>query len=56
VKQLEHRRVAVLEPIPVAAFSRIPQQRSVSGSPTGSPMANDMQPTVPREQAQSSLP
>jgi hypothetical protein len=41
VKQLEHRRVAVLEPIPVAAFSRI---------------ANDMEPTVPREQAQSSLP
>jgi hypothetical protein len=56
VKQLEHRRVAVLEPIPVAAFSRIPQQGSVSGSPTGSPIANDMQPTVPREQAQSSLP
>jgi uncharacterized zinc-type alcohol dehydrogenase-like protein len=30
---------AVLEPIPVAAFSLIPQQRSVSGSPTGSPVA-----------------
>jgi uncharacterized zinc-type alcohol dehydrogenase-like protein len=30
---------AVLEPIPVAAFSLIPQQRSVSGSPTGSPAA-----------------
>ncbi len=30
---------AVLEPIPVAAFSLIPQQRSVSGSPTGSPDA-----------------
>jgi uncharacterized zinc-type alcohol dehydrogenase-like protein len=29
---------AVLEPIPVAAFSLIPQQRSVSGSPTGSPV------------------
>jgi len=28
---------AVLEPIPVAAFSLILQQRSVSGSPTGSP-------------------
>ena len=28
----------VLEPIPVAAFSLIPQQRSVSGSPTGSPV------------------
>src|SRR4029077_19914730 len=30
---------AVLEPIPVAAFSLIFQQRSVSGSPTGSPVA-----------------
>jgi uncharacterized zinc-type alcohol dehydrogenase-like protein len=30
---------AVLEPIPVAAFSLIMQQRSVSGSPTGSPVA-----------------
>ena len=30
---------AVLEPIPVAAFSLILQQRSVSGSPTGSPAA-----------------
>ena len=30
---------AVLEPIPVAAFSLILQQRSVSGSPTGSPPA-----------------
>src|SRR5712664_2565977 len=30
---------AVLEPIPVAAFSLILQQRSVSGSPTGSPVA-----------------
>jgi len=29
----------VLEPIPVAAFSLISQQRSVSGSPTGSPVA-----------------
>jgi uncharacterized zinc-type alcohol dehydrogenase-like protein len=29
----------VPEPIPVAAFSLIPQQRSVSGSPTGSPVA-----------------
>ena len=29
----------VLEPIPVAAFSLIPQQRSVSGSPSGSPTA-----------------
>lgn len=29
---------AVLEPIPVAAFSLIMQQRSVSGSPTGSPI------------------
>ena len=29
---------AVLEPIPVAAFSLILQQRSVSGSPTGSPV------------------
>jgi uncharacterized zinc-type alcohol dehydrogenase-like protein len=30
---------AVLEPIPVAAFSLIMQQRCVSGSPTGSPTA-----------------
>jgi uncharacterized zinc-type alcohol dehydrogenase-like protein len=30
---------AVLEPIPVAAFSLILQQRSISGSPTGSPLA-----------------
>src|ERR1035437_3942893 len=30
---------AVLEPIPVAAFSLIGQQRSVSGSPAGSPGA-----------------
>ena len=30
---------AVLEPIPVGAFSLILQQRSVSGSPTGSPVA-----------------
>jgi len=30
---------AVLEPIPVAAFSLIGKQRSVSGSPTGSPVA-----------------
>jgi alcohol/geraniol dehydrogenase (NADP+) len=30
---------AVLEPIPVAAFSLIALQRSVSGSPTGSPVA-----------------
>lgn len=30
---------AVLEPIPVAAFSLILQQRSVSGSPSGSPTA-----------------
>ncbi len=29
----------MLEPIPVAAFSLILQQRSVSGSPTGSPVA-----------------
>jgi uncharacterized zinc-type alcohol dehydrogenase-like protein len=29
---------AVLEPIPVAAFSLIFQQRSISGSPTGSPV------------------
>jgi len=29
----------VLEPIPVAAFSLILQQRSVSGSPAGSPTA-----------------
>jgi uncharacterized zinc-type alcohol dehydrogenase-like protein len=30
---------AVMEPIPVAAFSLITQQRSVSGSPVGSPVA-----------------
>jgi uncharacterized zinc-type alcohol dehydrogenase-like protein len=30
---------AVLEPIPVSAFALLPQQRSVSGSPTGSPVA-----------------
>jgi alcohol/geraniol dehydrogenase (NADP+) len=30
---------AVLEPIPVSAFSLIAQQRSVSGSPSGSPVA-----------------
>src|SRR6185312_5988904 len=30
---------AVLEPIPVAAFSLILAQRAVSGSPTGSPVA-----------------
>jgi alcohol/geraniol dehydrogenase (NADP+) len=30
---------AVLEPLPVAAFSLILQQRCVSGSPTGSPVA-----------------
>src|SRR5499425_1054300 len=30
---------AVLEPIPVPAFALISQQRSVSGSPTGSPVA-----------------
>jgi uncharacterized zinc-type alcohol dehydrogenase-like protein len=30
---------AVLEPIPVSAFSLIARQRSVSGSPTGSPAA-----------------
>jgi uncharacterized zinc-type alcohol dehydrogenase-like protein len=29
---------AVLEPIPVPAFALLPQQRSVSGSPTGSPV------------------
>ncbi len=29
----------VLEPIPVAAFSLIAQRRSVSGSPSGSPVA-----------------
>jgi uncharacterized zinc-type alcohol dehydrogenase-like protein len=32
---------AVLEPIPVAAFSLIMQQRSISGSPTGSPVMID---------------
>jgi uncharacterized zinc-type alcohol dehydrogenase-like protein len=30
---------AVLDPIPVAAFSLIMQQRAISGSPTGSPSA-----------------
>jgi uncharacterized zinc-type alcohol dehydrogenase-like protein len=30
---------AVLEPIPVPAFALIMQQRCVSGSPTGSPVA-----------------
>jgi uncharacterized zinc-type alcohol dehydrogenase-like protein len=30
---------AVLDPIPVAAFSLILQQRSISGSPAGSPVA-----------------
>jgi uncharacterized zinc-type alcohol dehydrogenase-like protein len=34
-----HELGAVLEPIPVSAFSLIMQQRSVSGSPTGSPVA-----------------
>jgi alcohol/geraniol dehydrogenase (NADP+) len=33
---------AVLEPIPVAAFSLIMQQRCISGSPTGSPAAISM--------------
>jgi alcohol/geraniol dehydrogenase (NADP+) len=32
---------AVLEPIPVSAFSLIAQQRSVSGSPAGSPVATE---------------
>jgi uncharacterized zinc-type alcohol dehydrogenase-like protein len=32
---------AVLDPIPVAAFSLILQQRNISGSPTGSPIAID---------------
>jgi alcohol/geraniol dehydrogenase (NADP+) len=32
---------AVLDPIPVAAFSLILQQRSVSGSPSGSPVATE---------------
>jgi uncharacterized zinc-type alcohol dehydrogenase-like protein len=32
---------AVVEPIPVAAFALIVQQRSVSGSPSGSPVAID---------------
>ena len=36
---LGQRVGVVLEPIPVAAFSLILQQRSVSGSPTGSPVA-----------------
>src|SRR5581483_4276277 len=30
---------AIVEPIPVAAFSLIFGQRSISGSPTGSPLA-----------------
>jgi uncharacterized zinc-type alcohol dehydrogenase-like protein len=34
-----HNVGAVLEPIPVSAFALILQQRSVSGSPTGSPVA-----------------
>jgi uncharacterized zinc-type alcohol dehydrogenase-like protein len=34
-----HMVGALLEPIPVAAFSLIAQQRSISGSPTGSPTA-----------------
>ena len=34
-----HNVGAVLEPIPVSAFALIAQQRSVSGSPTGSPVA-----------------
>src|SRR4029453_2847036 len=34
-----HAVGVVLEPIPVPAFSLISQQRSVSGSPTGSPWA-----------------
>src|SRR3954452_5581795 len=34
-----HNVGAVLEPIPVPAFSLIAAQRSVSGSPTGSPVA-----------------
>ena len=33
---------AVLEPIPVPAFSLIAGQRCVSGSPTGSPVAIEM--------------
>ena len=33
---------AVLEPIPVAAFPMIAGQKSVSGSPTGSPVAIEM--------------
>jgi alcohol/geraniol dehydrogenase (NADP+) len=33
-----HMVGAVLEPIPVAAFSLIMGQRSISGSPTGSPV------------------
>lgn len=32
---------AVLEPVPVAAFGLIPGQKSVSGSPSGSPIAVD---------------
>ncbi len=32
---------AVLEPVPVAAFGLIPQQKSISGSPTGSPSVVD---------------
>jgi uncharacterized zinc-type alcohol dehydrogenase-like protein len=34
-----HNVGAVLEPIPVSAFSLILQQRTISGSPTGSPVA-----------------
>jgi uncharacterized zinc-type alcohol dehydrogenase-like protein len=34
-----HFEGAVLDPVPVSAFSLIGQQRSVSGSPTGSPAA-----------------
>jgi uncharacterized zinc-type alcohol dehydrogenase-like protein len=37
-----HAVGAVLEPIPVAAFSLIMGQRSVSGSPTGSPVMIEM--------------
>ena len=36
-----HTVGVVPEPIPVAAFSLIAQQRSVSGSPVGSPVAID---------------
>jgi len=31
----------VLQPVPVAAFALIMQQKSVSGSPTGSPLVVD---------------